>query len=100
MRYNVCYCSYFFVELNDFMALLDARLAQKESHPVGLVAKKVRKVGSPSKSPPPTNAPVWSIDPKYNNGECMITQFVLPTLMYHSSDNMCCQHYAHILLEH
>ena len=75
MWYNVCYCFYFFVELNEFMALLDLRLAQKEPHPVGLVAKKVRKVGSPSKSSPPINAPVWSIDPKYINGECMIIRF-------------------------
>ena len=95
LKYNVCYCSYFYAELNDFMALLDVRLTQKEPHPVGLVAKKVRKVGLPSKSPPPINAPAWSIDPKYNNGECMITHF-LPTLVYHTVTGvMCCQHYAH-----
>ena len=67
-----------FAELNDFMAMLDARLAQKGSHPVGLVAKKVRKVGSPYKSRPPVNAPVWSINPEYSNGECIIIQFLCP----------------------
>ena len=51
------------------MAVLDERLARKESHPVGLVAKKVRKVGSPSLSLPPPYAPAWSVDPEYNQSE-------------------------------
>ena len=58
-------------ELNEFMTVLDARLERKEPHPVGLVARKVRKAGSPSKTLPPVNAPVWCINPTYKDGECM-----------------------------
>ena len=57
--------------LNEFMALLEERLAQKEPHPVGLVAKKVRKIGSPSKSLPPVNAPVWAVDSHFDIGKFM-----------------------------
>ena len=57
--------------LNEFMALLEERLGQKDPHPVGLVAKKVRKIGSPSKSLPPINAPVWAVDPHFGTGEYM-----------------------------
>ena len=49
------------------MALLEERLA----HPVGLVAKKVRKIGSPSKSLPPVNAPVWAVDSHFDIGKFM-----------------------------
>ena len=44
------------------MALLDERLTRRNDSPIGLVAKKVRKIGSPSESLPPTNAPVWAVD--------------------------------------
>lgn len=50
------------------MSTLDARLAKKESHPVVLVAKKVRKIGSPSHSLPPPNAPSWAVDPNFMEG--------------------------------
>ena len=55
------------------MAALDGRLARKESHPVGLVAKKVRKIGSPSQSLPPANAPSWAVNPEYNKGKTYYT---------------------------
>ena len=38
IKYNISIVFYFYAELNDFMALVDVRLAQKEPHPVGLVA--------------------------------------------------------------
>jgi hypothetical protein len=50
------------IELDDFMALLDERLTRRNDSPIGLVAKKVRKIGLPSETLPPTNAPVWAID--------------------------------------
>ena len=44
------------------MQLLDKRLSQTQQHqPVGLVAKKVRRVGEPSSQPPPPGAPVWAV---------------------------------------
>ena len=49
------------LELDDFVKLLDQRLAQSNDSPICLVAKKVRKIGSPSESFPPVNAPVWSV---------------------------------------
>lgn len=52
-------------ELDEFMSILDERLSKKETHPVGLVAKKVRKIGSPSTSVPPINTPGWAVDPEY-----------------------------------
>ena len=66
-----------FAELNEFMMLVDARLARMEPHPVGLVAK-VRKAGSPSKTPPPVNAPVWCVNPT-----CTITQFAFHWTVTH-----------------
>ena len=54
------------------MAVLDERLARSNDAPIGLVAKKVRKNGSPSKSLPPANAPPWSVDLEYfDKGEDM-----------------------------
>lgn len=43
------------------MKVLDARLLKKQPQPAGLVAKKIRKEGEPSKSAPPPNAPAWAI---------------------------------------
>lgn len=50
------------------MVILDERLSKKETHPVGIVAKKVRKNGPPSRSSPPQNAPTWAVNPDYNQG--------------------------------
>ena len=41
------------------MVALEKRLENKQSPVVGLVAKKERVVGSPSKLPVPSNAPSW-----------------------------------------
>ena len=44
------------------MAVLDRRLSKTQQHQtVGLVAKKVRRVGEPSSQPPPPDAPVWAV---------------------------------------
>ena len=59
-----CYLLYtFFVHLvlNNFMEVLDTRLAKKNPQSPGIVAKKVRKAGEPSNSLPPTDAPSWAI---------------------------------------
>ena len=67
-----CYC----VGLNAFMAVLDQRLNQKQQQqPVGLVAKKVRKVEEPSQTRPPVGAPLWAIkkdlqDGMYSDSSC------------------------------
>ena len=50
------------LELDDFVAILDERLTRTNDSAIGLVAKKVRKIGSPSKSFPPLNAPGWAVD--------------------------------------
>ena len=44
------------------MALLDQRLSAKKVQPAGgLVAKKVRRIGHPSKTVPPAGAPSWAV---------------------------------------
>ena len=43
------------------MNVLEERLLKKQPQPAGLVAKKVRKTGTPSTSTPPENAPTWAI---------------------------------------
>ena len=49
-------------ELNEYIEILDKRLEKKKQKDVcGLVAKKVRKLGNPSSSTPPTDAPSWAI---------------------------------------
>ena len=54
------------------MAVLDQQLARSNDAPIGLVAKKVRKNGSPSKSLPPANAPPWQVDHEYfDEGEAV-----------------------------
>ena len=50
------------IELDEFMVVLDRRLSKtQQQQPVGLVAKKVRRVGEPSSQPPPPGAPVWAV---------------------------------------
>ena len=44
------------------MNVLDLRLVKKQPQPSGLVAKKVRKIGTPSDSLPPYDAPSWALD--------------------------------------
>ena len=42
---------------------------------MGLVAKKVREIGSPSQSLPPANAPSWAVNPEYNKGKINKTYY-------------------------
>lgn len=56
------------VELTRFMGKLDARYEEKIKKDGILVARKNRKVGSPSQSSPPSGAPGWTIDPKWTEG--------------------------------
>ena len=50
-----------FLELDNFMNVLEERLLKKKPQSAGLVAKKVRRTGTSSSSTPPDNAPVWAI---------------------------------------
>lgn len=43
------------------MELLDVRSAKKNLQPLGLVAKKVHKQGTPSDCLPPPDAPSWAV---------------------------------------
>ena len=63
MGFISSYCICVLIELDEFMCLLDNRLATKQkSQPItSLVAKKVRKEGSISESLPPSDAPTWAI---------------------------------------
>ena len=60
-------------ELSEFMAVLDDRLAKKQSSTVGLqlVAKKVRREGAPSDCLPPPDAPHWA-----TRGMCVLINVV------------------------
>ena len=61
VRHNI-YITYN-AELNEFIAALDSRQDKKPTLP-GLVAKKVRRVGDPSPSAPPLDAPTWAVIPQ------------------------------------
>lgn len=53
-------------ELDEFMMVLEQRFSKKQKKaPLGLVAKKVRKIGSPSESPPPFGAPLWAVKKEF-----------------------------------
>lgn len=50
------------------MTVLEQRFSKKQQkQPLGLIAKKVRKIGEPSDSPPPPGAPVWAIKKEFQN---------------------------------
>lgn len=49
------------IELNEFIHALDKRLEKTGKEAPGLVAKKERKLGLPSTSVPPKNAPHWAV---------------------------------------
>ncbi len=44
------------------MSTLDSRIAKKQPASPGLVAKKVRKLGEPSNTTPPDDAPKWAVN--------------------------------------
>ena len=60
------YC-YEKLELTEFMSVLDNRLGKKQTQP--LTAKKVRRVGPPSQSLPPLNAPPWAVKKNVDKGQ-------------------------------
>jgi hypothetical protein len=49
------------LELDEFMHALDKRLEKTAKEAPGLVAKKERKLGLPSTSAPPKEAPRWAV---------------------------------------
>lgn len=51
-----------FVELDEFMSVLDSRQPKHQKMSTGMVAKKVRKQGAPSDSLPPSDAPSWALN--------------------------------------
>ena len=48
-----------FSELDHFIEVLEKRIEKKQL--LGPVAKKIRRVGHPSESSPPTDAPPWAV---------------------------------------
>ena len=56
----LCCLLYLFTELDEFIATIDSRQDKKSPLP-GLVAKKVRRVGEPSPSSAPADAPTWAV---------------------------------------
>ena len=62
-----------FVELSDFMAVLNNRLAKNHRQlAFGMVAKKVRKEGAPSNSLPPPDAPSWAEMDRQRESKCNV----------------------------
>ena len=53
--------SYSSIEMDRFMDTLDNRLDQSSKGTTGLVAKKIRKVGSFSTTTAPSDAPTWAV---------------------------------------
>ena len=59
----MCLSTYiiFIAELEEFMQILDQRHEAKAKKDKGTMAKKVRRVGTPSCSQPPSDAPTWTV---------------------------------------
>ncbi len=53
------------------MEVLDGRLSKKPQ-PACLVARKVRKIGTPSNCAPPENAPVWALAMDSSKSCCVL----------------------------
>ena len=71
----------YFVDLNEFMSRLDERYTQKVSREGGTVAKKVRRNGAPTRSPP-KDAADWTIDAgMYMYAECTDLLFTLISML-------------------
>ena len=51
-----------FTELEDFLTLLDDRYDIKVKKDGTTMAKKIRQLGLPAKSCPPSDAPDWTVD--------------------------------------
>ena len=67
------------LELNEYIELLDKRFSEKNHREAGLVAKKIRKLGSPSTSEPPTDSPTWAIE---KDGKIKFTLHLLTNILY------------------
>lgn len=55
-------CYFLLSELDEFMSVLERRLSNKQPQAAGLVAKKVCRIGIPSDSVQPSDAPAWSVN--------------------------------------
>ena len=62
----------FFAGLNDFLKRLDDRYEEKIKKDATAMARKVRKVGAHSTSPPPIDAPEWTVDTKWKEAKCKL----------------------------
>ena len=49
------------IELNKYIDVLDKRVQEKETKISGAAARKARRLGSPSKSQAPYDAPAWAL---------------------------------------
>ena len=63
--------------LNDFLQTLDQRYEDKVKKDGTAMAKKTRRIGQTSPSPPPDGAPDWAISSKWRNSQENST-FTLP----------------------
>ena len=70
---NYCYL----VGRDKYISVLNKRLDDKAPKDItGIVAKKVRRQGSPSTSVPPTNVPAWAVK-VVDEGKFCIYCFIL-----------------------
>ena len=56
-----------FVELTDFLTILDKRYEDKVRKEGTFMARQLRHNGKPSTSEPPVDAPDWTVDPEWRN---------------------------------
>ena len=56
------YCVLVLAGLNGFLSKLDRRYEHKVKKDGNTMAKKVRKIGTASDSPPPSGAPDWALN--------------------------------------
>ena len=65
------HCTYtaiiLFIALNEFIQELDRRYDEKVKKEGGTMPRKTRQSGPPSKSPPPLNAPAWTVNTQTNH---------------------------------
>ena len=77
--------------MNVFFVTLDKRYQDKVAREGGTVARKVRRIGTPSKSRPPIGAPAWTVNENYTFSDGIIHLFnnimVIASILITDDDN-------------
>lgn len=84
---NNYYLHIFKTELNLWMEELDQRFKKKLEGKSCTTPSRKRKIGSPSTSSPPSDAPKWAVDPNWNTNLGTYVHSYLPIISGITLDN-------------